>query len=171
MRKIGKTNLEQHSKSQFLCKLGEIMYRLTPTLKNVGNLHNIIKAGHILNLTKWIRYSTSSIFKNFLASVKVLLRYIWRWLAKCSSSSFYSACGDRGLKQIRKIFSNKCSCIFSTSPKWRKEDGLFLAGKDGTRWDYPKLHLVFLKDYKDFSFCEIWVIAPTPLFFFRNQCN
>ena len=41
---------------------------------------------------------------DFLALVKVLLTYIWRWLAKCSSSSFYSACGDRGLKQIRKIF-------------------------------------------------------------------
>ena len=52
MGKIGKINLEQHSKSQFqsLCKLGEIIYRLTPTFKNVGNLHKISKAGHILNL-------------------------------------------------------------------------------------------------------------------------
>ena len=45
---------------------------------------------------------------DFLALVKVLLTYIWRWLGKFSSSSFYSACGDRGLKQIRKFFSNKC---------------------------------------------------------------
>ena len=58
---------------------------------------------------------------DYLVLVKVLLTYIWRWLAKYSSSSFYSACGDRGLKQIRKIFSNKCPCIFSTWPNWRKE--------------------------------------------------
>ena len=41
---------------------------------------------------------------DFLGSVKVLLSYIWRWLAKCLSSCFYSACGDRGLKQIIKFF-------------------------------------------------------------------
>ena len=66
---------------------------------------------------------------DFLALVKVLLTYICRWLAKCSSSSFYSACGDRGLKQIRKIFQIKCPCIRDR--------------EDGARWDYPKLHLVF----------------------------
>ena len=83
---------------------------------------------------------------DFLALVKVLFTYIWRWLAKCSSSSFYSACGDRGLKQIRKIFSNKCPCIFSTWPNWRKEEDLFSKGRGRmvqARWDYPKLHLVF----------------------------
>ena len=41
---------------------------------------------------------------DFLALVKVLLTYIWRLLAKSPSSSFYSASGDRGLKQIRKFF-------------------------------------------------------------------
>ena len=82
------------------------------------------KTGHILDLTWRIRYSTSSFFKNlsinwekyvfhldkwnfeligytahitdFLGLGKVLLTYIWRWLAKCSSCSFYSACGDGG---------------------------------------------------------------------------
>ena len=42
------------------------MYSLTPKFKNVLKIEGIYinKAGHILNLTKWIRYSTSSIFKN-----------------------------------------------------------------------------------------------------------
>ena len=59
--------------------------------------------------------------EDFLALAKVILTYISRWLAKCSSSSFYSAYGDRGLKQARKIFSNKFPCIFSTWPNWTKE--------------------------------------------------
>ena len=57
---------------------------------------------------------------DFLALVKVLLTYIWRWLAKCSSSSFYSACGDRGLKQIRKFFFQISAMYFHYLTKMTK---------------------------------------------------
>ena len=108
--------------------------------ENRGNLHkirlvtfssifknlSINSEKYVFHLGKWnfelVGYSAH--ITDFLALVKVLLTYIWRWLAKHSSSSFYSACEDRGLKQIRKIFSNKCPCIFSTWPNWRKEEGL-----------------------------------------------
>ena len=86
---------------------------------------------YVFHLDKWnfelVGYSAH--ITNFLAIVKVLLTYIWRWLAKYSSSSFYSACGDRGLKQIRKIFPNKCPCIFSTRPNWKNEEGFSRKGQ------------------------------------------
>ena len=78
---------------------------------------------YLLHLDKWnfefIGYSVH--IAEFLALVRVLLTYIWRWLAKCLSSSFYSACGDRELKQTRKFFSNKCFRIYFSQPNWRKE--------------------------------------------------
>ena len=112
------------------------------------------KAGHILNLTRWIRYSAFSIFKNvsihwkkyvfhldkwnfeligilrahntdFWVSTKVLLTFTCGWLAKYSSSSFYSACGGWGIKPIRKFFPNKRPWIFCPCPNCRKEEGLF----------------------------------------------
>ena len=122
---------------------------------------------------------------DFLALVKVLLTYIWRWLAKCSSSSFYSACGDRGLKQIRKFFSNKCHIYslvdvnyyklrnisvsylilsYLTLPKWRKEQGLFWKGQGrviqgeitpNNTWFFMKLK----------TFLLLWDLNnPTPSF-------
>ena len=51
------------------------------------------------------RYSTRN--TDFLALVKVLLTCIWRWLAKYSSSSFYSAYGDRGLSAIHILYLAK----------------------------------------------------------------
>ena len=103
---------------------------------------------------------------DFLALVKVLLTYIWRWLAKCSSSSFYSACGDRGLKQIRKIFSNKCPCIFSTWPNWRKEEGLFWKEQGRVmQGEITPNSTYFFMRLKSFSFYEIWTIPLSPLLF------
>ena len=68
---------------------------------------------------------------NFLALVRVLLTYIWRLLVKCSSSSFYSACGNRGLKQIGKFF-------YLAKLKERGRSFLKGAEKAGVGQDYPK---------------------------------
>ena len=57
---------------------------------------------------------------NYLALVKVSLTYIWRWLAKCSSSCLCSFCGDRGLKQIRKIFFQISAMYFHYLTKMTK---------------------------------------------------
>ena len=88
--------------------------------------------------------------------------YIWRWLAKCSSSSFYSACGDRLLKQISNIFSDKFPCIFSTWPNWRK---VVFFGRGWREWCKVRLPqmliaLSFYQSKKSFSFSEIWIILP-----------
>ena len=87
----------------------------------------------VFHLNKWnfelIGYSEH--ITNYLAYVKALLTYMWRWLGKRSSSSFYSSCGDRGLKQTRKFFLSKCPCIFCTRPNWRKE---VLFGRGRQEW-------------------------------------
>ena len=44
---------------------------------------------------------------DFLTLVKVLLTYIWRGLAKCSSSSSYYVCGDRGLSAMYILYLAK----------------------------------------------------------------
>ena len=65
---------------------------------------------------------------DFLALVKVLFTYIWRLLAKCSSSSFYSACGDRGLKQVRKFFFQISDMYILYLAKMKKRGRSFLKG-------------------------------------------
>ena len=105
---------------------------------------------------------------DFLALVKVLLTYIWRWLTKCSSSSFHSACGDRGLKQIRKFFSNKCHLYSLLSQNEGKRKVFLERSKEGWyRVRLPQIARSFLWDFKSFSFCEIWIIPPLPLLSFR----
>ena len=83
---------------------------------------------------------------DFLALVKVLLTYIWRWLAKCSSSSFYSACVDKGLKQINFFFQISAIYIFYLA-KIKERGRSFLNGarKGDTGWDYPRYHVVFMR--------------------------
>ena len=44
---------------------------------------------------------------DFLSLMKVLLTYIWRSSAKCSSFPFYSACGDTGLSAIHILYLTK----------------------------------------------------------------
>ena len=88
------------------------------------------------------------ILQIFLALLKVLLTYIWRWLANCSSSSF---CGRRGLERIRMIFSNKCPCIFSTWPNWRK---VVFFGIGRQEWRKVRLLQIAL------SFNEIKKVCP-----------
>ena len=155
-----------------------------------------------MNLTYWIRYSTSSIFKNisinwekyvfyfdkwdfelieysahntdFLALVKVQLTYIWRWLTKRSSSLFYSACGDGGLKQIRKFFfSNNCSCIFSAWPNWRKEEDLFWIGQGRVMQGEITLNSseIFMRLKEFLLWNEIWTIPHSPLLFLEPLIN
>ena len=74
--------------------------------------------------------------------------FILRWLAKFSSSSFYSACGDRVLKQIRKVFrffklsAHVYSLLGQNEGKRSFLEGI---GKNSARWDYPKQHLVFMR--------------------------
>ena len=116
---------------------------------------------YVFHLDKWnfelIGYSAH--VTDFLALVKVLLTYIWRWLAKCSSFSFYSVCGNRGLKQTREIFSNKCPCIFSTWSNWRKE--VFL-GRGRQEWCKVRLPQIALNETK---FLLLWNLDnPTPSF-------
>ena len=119
-------------------------------------------------LSSLVGYSVHN--TDFLALVKVLLTYIWRRLAKCSSSSFYSACGDRGLKQINFFFQISAIYIFYLAKI--KEESPFLKGvrKSDTGWDYPRYHVVFMRQRK-FSFYEIWIISPPPLPFFKNPYN
>ena len=104
----------------------------------------------------WINGILSSlgilcILRFFLVLVKVLLTYIWRLLAKCSSSSLYSACGNKRLKQIRRIFSNKCPCKFSTWPNWRKE---VFCGRGSQEWYKVRLPQTAL------SFDEAKKVSP-----------
>ena len=94
----------------------------------------------------------------FLALVKVLLTYIWRWFAKCSSSSLYSARGDRGLKKITKIFSNKCPFIFSIRPNWRKE--VFFE-RDRQEWCNKRLPQTSLSFYEIKTFLLLWNLNNT----------
>ena len=98
---------------------------------------------------------------DFLALVKVLLTYIWRWLAKCSSSSFYSACGDRGLKQSFFQISD-IYILYLAKMKERERSFLKRARKGDTGWDYPKYHVVF---YETKKFILLWNLNnPTPSF-------
>ena len=99
---------------------------------------------------------------DFLALVKVLLTYIWRWLAKCSSSSFYSACGDRGLKQIRKFFSNKCHVYSLLGQNEGKRKVFFERGKEGWyRVRLPQIARSFFMRLK--KFLLLWNLNnPTP---------
>ena len=117
----------------------------------------------VFHLDKWsfelIRYSEH--ITDFLASVKVQLTYIYRWLAKFSSSSFYSACGDKGLKQTRIIFSKKCPCIFSTWPNWRKE---FFFGRGRQEWCKVRLPQIALS-FNETRFLLLWNLNnPTSCF-------
>ena len=102
----------------------------------------------------------------FLALVKALPTYIWKWLAKRSSSSICSACGDSGLKQTRKIFSNKCPCIFSTWPNWMKEVFLGRGRQEWCKVKFSQIELNFKR--LNSSFCEIWIIPPPFLLSFRT---
>ena len=108
----------------------------------------------LFHLGKWnfelIGYSEH--ITDFLAIVKVLLTYIRRWLAKCSSSYFYSACVDRGLMQTRKICSNKCPRIFSTWPNWRKE---VFFGRGRQEWCKVRLPQIALTFYET-MFLLLW---------------
>ena len=76
---------------------------------------------------------------DFLALAKVLLAYTWTWLGKCSSSSFYSACGDRGLKKSESFFKISAMYILYLT-KMNERGRSFLKGprKGDTGWDYPK---------------------------------
>ena len=87
---------------------------------------------------------------DFLALVKVLSTYIWRSLAKCSSSSLYSACRDRGLKQIKKFFfSSKCHVYSLLGQNKGKRQVFFERGKAGWyRVILPKQHIVFYENKK-----------------------
>ena len=115
-------------------------------------------------LSSLVGYSTHN--TDFLALVKVLLTYIWRWLAKCSSSSFYSACGDRGLKQIRKFFFNKCHVYSLLGQNEEKRKVFAERGKEEWyRVILPQIARIFLWDQKSFSFSEIWIIPPPPFLF------
>ena len=90
------------------------------------------------------------ILQIFLALLKVLLTYIWRWLANCSSSSF---CGRWGLERIRMIFSNKCPCIFSTWPNWRK---VVFFGIGRQEWCKVRLLQIALSFNKIKKVCLLW---------------
>ena len=90
------------------------------------------------------------ILQIFLALLKVLLTYIWRWLANCLSSSF---CGRRGLERIRMIFSNKCPCIFSTWPNWRK---VVFFGIGRQEWCKVRLLQIALSFNKIKKVCLLW---------------
>ena len=64
---------------------------------------------YVFRLDKW-NFELIGYFElvtDFLAIIKVLLTYIWRLLAKCSPSSFYSACGDRGLSAMYILYLAK----------------------------------------------------------------
>ena len=84
---------------------------------------------------------------DFLALVEVLLTYIWRWLAKGSSSFFYSSCGDRGLP--------KCHVYSLLGQTEGKRSFLKGAGKGDTGWDYPKLPLVVCETKKVSLFVKL----------------
>ena len=90
------------------------------------------------------------ILQIFLALLKVLLTYIWRWLANCSSSSF---CGRRGLERIRMIFSNKYPCIFSTWPNWRK---VVFFGIGRQEWCKVRLLQIALSFNEIKKVCLLW---------------
>ena len=95
---------------------------------------------------------------DFLALVEVLLTYIWRWLAKGSSSFFYSSCGDRGLP--------KCHVHSLLGRTEGKRKFFFERGMEGWyRVRLPQIALSFLWNLKSFSFCEISIIPPPPLLF------
>ena len=129
---------------------------------------------NVFHLDKWnfelVVFCTY--YTELLALVKVLLRYIWRWFAKCSSSSccsacgdtglnFYSACGDRWLKQTKKIFSNKCPQIFSIWPNWKKE---VLSGRGRQEWCKVRLPQIAFS-FNETKFFLLWnVNNPTPSF-------
>ena len=118
---------------------------------------------YVFRLDKWnfelIGYSEH--ITDFSALVKVLLIYIWRWLAKCLSSSIYSACGNRGLIQTRKVFSNKCPCIFSTWPNWREEVFFGRVRQEWWKVRLPQTALSF-NDTKFLLFLNL--NNPTPSF-------
>ena len=101
---------------------------------------------------------------DYLVLVKVLLTYIWRWLAKYSSSSFYSACGDRGLKQIRKIFqiSSHVSSLLGQTEGKRK--AFFQRDRGG--WCKVRLPQIALSLFKRLKkFLLLWNLSnPTPSF-------
>ena len=124
------------------------------------------------NLDKWnfeLLDGYSAHNKDFLALVG--LTYIWRWLAKCSSSSFCSAHGDRGLKQI-SFFSNKCHVYSLLGQNEGKRKIFFERGKEGwIKVRLPQIARSFLWDFYETSFCDIWIIPPLPLLFFRTPYN
>ena len=106
------------------------------------------------------------IIQIFLALIKVLLTYIWRWSAKCSSSSFYSACGNRGLKQINIFFSNKCHIYFLHGQNKGKRKVFFERGKKGWyRVRLPQISCSFHETKKN-SPWKIWIIPPLLLCYF-----
>ena len=94
---------------------------------------------------------------DFLALVKVLFTYIWRLLAKCSSSSFYSACGDRGLKQTKNIFSSKCPYQrrIQTASTFKMERFVIIANSFAPSWILqqsqirPCMHILCLAKLKE----------------------
>ena len=105
---------------------------------------------------------------DFLALVKVLLTYVRRWLAKCSSFSFYSACGDRGLKQIRKFFqisAHVYSLLGQTDIFFGR------AGKGPCRMRLHQIALSFFMRLR--KSLLLWNLNnPTPPFlFFRTPYN
>ena len=110
---------------------------------------------------------------DFLALVKVLLTYICRCLAKCSSFSFYSACGYTGLKQIRKFFFQRKAHVYSLLGQTEGKRKIFSGrGKKGwCRLRLPQIALSFLWDWKCLSFLENWIIPPPCLLFIRTPYN
>ena len=72
------------------------------------------------------------------------------------------------------LAASKCPGIFSSWTNWREEESIFMEGARiggaGGRasWDYPKEHLVVIKDEKSLSFFEIRNNATPSLLFIRR---